>query len=155
MSSLSISLPTEDHTEQFGLKIAESMNLPLVIYLIGDLGAGKTRLSRAILHGLGHHGTVKSPTYTIVEPYNLDSCDVYHFDLYRLADPLELDFLGIRDYFTENSLALVEWPERGKGVLNPADINIELSFTETGRDCVISSKSSAGEDLITNLKKNL
>ena len=104
-----------------------------LVFLDGDLGAGKTTLVRGLLRGLGHRGPVRSPTYTLVETYELPAVRVHHLDLYRIADPDELEFLGIRDLLDGASLTLVEWPERGAGVLPAPDLVVRIAHRDRGR----------------------
>lgn len=118
------------------------------IYLHGDLGAGKTTLVRGLLRGLGHTGAVKSPTYTLVEPYELAGRAVYHLDLYRLGDPEELEWIGIREIFAPGHLCLVEWPERGRGVLPEADLLLELEYAGEGRRIRAEGRTARGRGLL-------
>ncbi len=131
---------------------AAVLNSGLVIHLIGDLGMGKTTLSRGLIQGLGHVGNVKSPTYTLVEPYELEQLTVYHFDLYRLADPEELEFMGVRDYFGPTTVSLIEWPEKGVGVLPTADISINITPWNLGRCLTLTASSVNGQAQLTRWK---
>lgn len=138
-------------TEALGARLAQSL-VPAIVYLQGDLGTGKTTLTRGLLRGLGHEGRVRSPTYTLVEPYRFAGGVIYHLDLYRLADPEELEWLGLRDMLAEHALLLVEWPERGAGVLPPADLIITLEYSGSGRRVTLEAASAAGEQLLENVR---
>lgn len=119
-----------------------------IVFLEGELGAGKTTLARGILRGRGHTGTVRSPTYTLVEPYTLPGGTVYHLDLYRLADPEELEWLGLRDMLERDALLLIEWPQRGAGSLPGADLVIRIAPGEGGRNVDLVSASTRGRHML-------
>ncbi len=123
----------EENMLALGASLAEVLPAYGLITLEGDLGAGKTTLVRGLLRKLGHDGVVKSPTYTLVEPYHLDKRDIYHFDLYRLGSPDELEYMGFRDYFSERSVCLLEWPEKGGDFVPTPDVSVCISITEQGR----------------------
>ncbi len=149
-------LPDETATLVLGSRLAAQITPGMVIFLKGDLGAGKTTLVRGFLQALGHKGAVKSPTYALVEPYELDiagtPCAVFHFDLYRLADPEELEYLGGRDYFSSESVCLIEWPEKGAGWLPPADLVVSLQPSGAGRQARLLASSPCGEAVLEALK---
>ncbi len=121
-------LNDEQSTLDFGAKLATQLPKKGVVFLHGSLGAGKTTLVRGILQAAGHSGSTKSPTYTLVEPYQLSDRKIYHFDLYRIADPEELEYMGFRDYLDEIALCFIEWPVKGGDFLPKADLEISLSY---------------------------
>lgn len=149
---MEIFLSDEAATLKLGANLAEVCPPGFTIYLHGDLGAGKTTLVRGLLRSLGHEGKVKSPTYTIVEPYELPQGKrVYHFDLYRLADAEELEYMGIRDYLDNESLCLVEWPERGAGILPAPDMEIFLAYQEQGRQARLLFADQQADRILSSL----
>ena len=124
-----------------------------VLFLEGDLGLGKTTLSRGVLKAFGHQGAVKSPTYTLVEPYIFTSATVYHFDLYRLGSPEELEYMGIRDYFDgENTICLVEWADKGKTFLPRADIEVGIKMLSGGREVSVMAYTENGVSIVDRLE---
>ncbi|KTC19760.1 tRNA threonylcarbamoyladenosine biosynthesis protein TsaE [Pseudomonas putida] len=145
MSGVTLFMADEAAMCEFGARIAQVTKGHGVIFLEGDLGAGKTTLSRGIIRGLGHTGAVKSPTFTVVEPYEIGDIRAFHFDLYRLVDPEELEFMGIRDYFEDDALCLFEWPQKGAGILPKPDLTITISPQADGRSLNLLPQGSRGE----------
>lgn len=158
-------LPDEHATEAAGAVIASALTararrLPpagdgAVIYLEGDLGAGKTTFSRGLIRALGHRGAVKSPTYTLVEPYENFDFPLYHFDLYRLSHPEEVEFLGVEDYFKAPAVCLIEWPARGKGCLPLPDITVSLLDEAGGRRLQLFCRTEKGTDIASYFDKSV
>ena len=169
----------EEAMTELGASLAKWVKLGTIIYLDGDLGAGKTTLVRGFLRAFGHQGAVKSPTFTIVEPYSLDNnkfynynrlefnlklkddnklitdvIKIYHFDLYRLEDPEELEYMGIRDYLDGQAIALIEWPEKGCGVLPEADVIIKIIHQNQGRKINLLPQSENGAFIVSKLMMN-
>ena len=153
---MNFSLTNEQQTLACGAKLATLCHQGAVIFLNGDLGAGKTTFCRGVIQGFGYSGIVKSPTYTLVETYEPLVHDqikrAHHFDLYRLGDPEELEYIGIRDYFDNFSLCLIEWPERGGPYLPTADITMEFYVNnDQGRDVKMIPASPLGETVKENI----
>jgi len=141
----------EEAMVELGAQLSAARIAGMVVYLNGDLGMGKTTFSRGFIRALGHSGAVKSPTYTLVEPYEFGKLTVYHFDLYRLGDPEELEFMGIRDYFDGANICLIEWSEKGIGFLPPADLVINIEASGSGRVLHYRSDSPLGKNVVGRL----
>jgi tRNA threonylcarbamoyladenosine biosynthesis protein TsaE len=137
-----------EQQEEVGAALAADCPEGSIIYLHGDLGAGKTTLVRGFMHGLGHDGAVKSPTYTLMEPYQIGQASFCHIDLYRLADAGELEYLGLRDLMDEGATLLIEWPERGHGELPAPDLLIHIDHLSQGRSLEFAAKTERGRLLL-------
>ena len=161
-------LKDEQATTELAIKIAtafnrlfidkhpssETFNQSVIVYLLGDLGAGKSFLSRALIQSFLPDQKVKSPTYTLVETYKVGgatSFEIHHFDLYRLCEPEELEYLAIRDLLSHRSLNLVEWPSKGQGVMPEADLVVELEHLEVGRNVQLHAKSDVGKRILGSM----
>ena len=144
-------LPDEAATLALGAAIAVCLEPGLVVYLKGDLGAGKTTLARGVLRGLGYQGPVRSPTYTLVELYALSRLDLHHFDFYRFHDPREWIDAGFRESFNGRNVSLIEWPEKAAGSVPPADLEIMLEASGSGRSASFTSNSPGGQKCLTLL----
>lgn len=129
-----MTFPSEQDIEIFANNFASDLQVPLVIWLQGDLGTGKTTFARGLIHALGYKGRVKSPTYGLLEHYQLSSLQVLHMDLYRIVDPGELEFLGLVDLLDEQTILLIEWPDKGGQWLPEADFIFEFTYADCGRD---------------------
>jgi tRNA threonylcarbamoyladenosine biosynthesis protein TsaE len=146
-----LNLPDPAATERLGATLAAGIGPGRVVHLCGDLGAGKTTLVRGLLHALGHAGRVKSPTYTLVEPYTLSRLDLYHFDFYRFRDRSEWLASGFREYFSPQSACIVEWPERAGGLLAPPDLQIRLEMAGEAREAWLEACTTAGAAWLSSL----
>jgi tRNA threonylcarbamoyladenosine biosynthesis protein TsaE len=151
MVALKVHLPDESATLALGAALAATLEPGLTIHLDGDLGAGKTTLVRGVLRALGHRGPVRSPTYALVEVYEVSRLHLHHFDFYRFHDPREWIDAGFRESFNGRTVSLIEWPRRAAGLLPPADLEIALELPATGRDAVLTSKSLRGQKCLAAL----
>jgi tRNA threonylcarbamoyladenosine biosynthesis protein TsaE len=140
-----LNLPNEQASKDFAKKLALYLHPPLIIAFSGDLGTGKTTLIRAMLHQLGIISAIKSPTFSLVESYNLPEMLVHHFDLYRIHHEEELEYIGFRDYFTSKSVCCIEWAENAGKALPKPDIRFKLTVKGTGREVLIAANSDAGK----------
>lgn len=143
-----ITINNETELQKVGAQFASVCRPPLVVYLLGQLGAGKTTFTRGFLVGMGYDGKVKSPTYTLVEPYLFDTVAIFHFDFYRIHDPEELELMGIREYFNDNSICLIEWPQQGLERIPEPDIVCSLTIVDEGRRLELESQSKFGEQIL-------
>ena len=151
---MKLSVRDEDAMKRLGASLARGSSTGGVIFLIGELGSGKTTLVRGLLRALGHKAAVRSPTFTLIEPYELSQHTVFHFDLYRLADPEELEYLGVRDYLHDEVLCVVEWPERGEGVLPEPDLVVTIEYEDGARSVELLARSPRGEHMLRAFKND-
>jgi tRNA threonylcarbamoyladenosine biosynthesis protein TsaE len=149
---LDINLPDAAATEALGAALAAGVAPARVVYLRGELGTGKTTLVRGLLRALGYAGRVRSPSYTLVEPYELSSLHFYHFDFYRLKDKSEWVSSGFRDYFNPQAACVIEWPEKAGELLAPPDLDVRLEFADPGRRAALRACSAAGEAWLSSLR---
>ena len=146
-------LPDEAATVAAGYAVGRALTTGAIIFLMGELGAGKTTFTRGALRALGYAGSVKSPTYTLCEPYDLvDVGQFCHLDLYRLSNPEELEFLGIRDYVASGAMLFIEWPSKGEGWLPTPDLQVVLGESNNGRELRITALTADGEGVLTRME---
>ncbi len=153
MVALKTFLPDEAATLALGAALGASLEPGLVVYLRGELGAGKTTLARGVLRGLGYRGPVRSPTYTLVELYEVSRLHLHHFDFYRFHDPREWIDAGFRESFNGRNVSLIEWPEKAAGSVPPADVEITLAPSDSGRNASFTSSSLAGQKCLASLAR--
>ncbi len=154
MSCVDVQLADSEATRAWGARLAACCGPGLLVFLSGELGAGKTTLVRGLLRALGHTGAVKSPTYTLIESYQPGDFPVHHLDLYRLADAEELEWLGYRDLLTPDALCLIEWPQHGAGILPSADLHLTLWHQPEGRRLRIEGSTEKARAVLRRLQKH-
>jgi ATPase, YjeE family len=153
ITPVTLDIPDAAAMLALGERIAHACPSPTVVYLAGDLGSGKTTLARGFLRGLKYAGAVKSPTYTLVEPYEIADRRVYHLDLYRLADPEALEFIGIRDFLDAQAVFLIEWPERAATCLPAADVCVSIEYAGCGRSVTLRATTERGREILATLTR--
>lgn len=155
MRQTTVNLNTEEKTRELGALLSHILKPGLKLYLYGDLGAGKTTLTRAILNAAGHNGPVKSPTYALAEHYTVHidgkPVELVHFDLFRMSSPEEFADAGLLEYFGDKAICIVEWPEKAAGILPQADIDATITITETGRQITLCGQTGAGEKTLSTI----
>ncbi|WKJ91810.1 tRNA (adenosine(37)-N6)-threonylcarbamoyltransferase complex ATPase subunit type 1 TsaE [Methylomonas montana] len=151
---MNITLETSEDTEALGAALWQALPAKCLLFLYGDLGAGKTTLVRGLLRAAGHQGAVKSPTYTLVEEYEVNGRRLFHFDLYRLKDPEELEWMGMEDYLNQEALCCIEWPQMGGGFLPMADVEVRLNYFQQQRAAEINMLAKYWQDGIKLNWKN-
>lgn len=152
-SSVEFHLPSEADALQLAACFAKFSPPNAIVYLLGDLGTGKTTFSRGFIQAAGHHGKVKSPTYTLVESYLLPECTIHHMDLYRLAAAEELEYLGIHE-LTASGICLIEWPQRGEGVIPLPDLTLNLRYEGQGRRILAESHNLMAAGWLSEVKSH-
>lgn len=148
---MEITVASEEAMRALAGRFASALPRGAIVYLRGPLGAGKTTFVRGVLEALGHTGAVHSPTYTLLETYDLADTVVCHCDLYRLTDPADLEYLGLRERFDGAALCFIEWPEKGAGELPPADIEIEIAYADSARRLRFTTHGAAARDAVARL----
>ncbi|KTD22029.1 ATPase or kinase [Legionella lansingensis] len=151
MSQLDVILPHETHSELLAASLANCLTPPLILTFSGEIGTGKTTFIRAMLRALGIESAVKSPTFSLIESYQCNNAQIHHFDLYRIHDEAELEYIGFRDYFREDSVCCIEWPERAWNFLRASDINFNFAIKGSGRLLTIKALSPTGERILSCL----
>lgn len=146
-----IHLADEHSSEQWARRLAPCLRSPAVLTFSGEIGAGKTTFIRALLRGLGIVSAIKSPTFSLVETYECKNFQLHHFDLYRIQDELELDYIGFRDYFEDASISCIEWPERASGSIRTVDMHFDLIIKESGRVMIIAARTPLGAQMLSCL----
>lgn len=151
MTMMTLSLPSEKQTEQLACQLSKVLYSPLVLTFRGEIGAGKTTLIRSMLQSLGVQSAIKSPTFSLIESYFINGLHIHHFDLYRIHEAEALEYLGFRDYFTNDAVCLIEWPQRASGYLEQADLEFNLLVKGDGRMLHAVAHSKAGSELLASM----